>query len=365
MNISDRSHLDSENIDVAGIERQIEDYEFLVAERNRFTLLERNAEKYRESVRSHIFEKVKSEYTEKRIVLDRDHRKQEESLMARLETFVEKRRILTESCEQDADVLEEMGFRVRVGEFAEEAFADERREVEQRQLQQTERLTLVEGIVKRFARAGLFMDGSSLGTRTEPAVDVYGEERDLGEDEDDSFAEAAIPEPGDGFYASAPEGQEAGFLLVEDGLSVSGDETPVVHCSIPVSTGSSASGLENGEMPFGEGSGIGSEEYIAGYLIALDGSRQGERFPLIRSDITLGNSSGIDIRLDDSGIANSHARILYKEHKHYLENLDASGRSFVNGVEIDMVELKDGDVLRFGEVRMQVEYALAATSYSH
>ncbi len=81
---------------------------------------------------------------------------------------------------------------------------------------------------------------------------------------------------------------------------------------------------------------------------------------MISSNITLGSSPGIDIRLSDAGIANFHARILYKERKHFLENLDGMGRSYVNGVQATaVVELKDGDVVRLGDIKMQVEYASA------
>ena len=87
---------------------------------------------------------------------------------------------------------------------------------------------------------------------------------------------------------------------------------------------------------------------------------------MISSNITLGNSPGIDIRLVDSGIANFHARILYKERKHFLENLDSMGRSFVNGVQAaKLVELRDGDVLRLGDIKMQVEYAAAQAVHAN
>ena len=87
---------------------------------------------------------------------------------------------------------------------------------------------------------------------------------------------------------------------------------------------------------------------------------------MISSNITLGSSPGIDIRLSDSGIANFHARILYKDRKHFLENLDGRGRSFVNGVQAsDIVELKEGDVIRLGDIKMQVEYASAQAVHAN
>ena len=64
-------------------------------------------------------------------------------------------------------------------------------------------------------------------------------------------------------------------------------------------------------------------------------------------------------------IATEHARIQYKDRKHYLENLDNMGRSFVNAVQVDLVELKDNDVVRLGDIKFQVEYATSSRKGSN
>jgi pSer/pThr/pTyr-binding forkhead associated (FHA) protein len=89
----------------------------------------------------------------------------------------------------------------------------------------------------------------------------------------------------------------------------------------------------------------------------MGGSRLGQRFPLLCSNITLGSSPGCDIRLSDPGIKNFHAQIHFKGRKHYLENLDSMGCSFVNGTQGSQMELKDGDIIRLADVKFQVEYS--------
>ena len=175
-------------------------------------------------------------------------------------------------------------------------------------------------------------------------------------------AEVTAAEP-EAPETTAVEAEEA-FEIVEEDEDQPVDEkqTPVVHCPPSVSFGSPQpqAGLDSGAVAGRTGSHAATSEYVTGYLVALEGSRQGERFPMISSNITLGSSPGIDIRLSDAGIANFHARILYKERKHFLENLDGMGRSYVNGVQARaVVELKDGDVVRLGDIKMQVEYASA------
>jgi predicted component of type VI protein secretion system len=73
--------------------------------------------------------------------------------------------------------------------------------------------------------------------------------------------------------------------------------------------------------------------------------------------MTVGSSPNIEVHLADSGIARFHARIIYKNGRHYIQTLERRGSCLVNGVKTKKAELKDGDILSFGRVKMQVEYA--------
>ncbi len=341
----------SENGSAPEILGHLEAYEKMCEERRRFASLRENVEKERQSVQTHIYEKVKAEYEKKILVVEEDLKKQKERLSEKVKDLLEKRSELDKRCQLDTERLEEIEFRTRVGEFTDEECREERNEIEQRSQGQSRELALLDQIVDRCAKSGLL---ATEGTSAAPASvpETLPEE-----------PRAQAPEPAEEPAVATESEVEENFEVVEEDGAADEADAPVVHCPPSLSAGktkteedapaSSSRGGPNAEL----------SEYVTGYLVALEGSRKGERFPMISSNITLGSSPGIDIRLNDSGIANFHARILYKERKHFLENLDNVGRSFVNGVQAtEVVELRDGDVIRLGDIKMQVEYASAKTA---
>ena len=154
-----------------------------------------------------------------------------------------------------------------------------------------------------------------------------------------------------------PSKEQDDFLVLEESGPDSEEDAPVVNYTPEIHA--DASETETGQAtssPDAQPS-ISAHENVFGYLVALDGSREGERFPLISSELTVGSSPNLEIRLPDSGIASYHARIIYRNGRHYIETLERRGRFLVNGVKTRKAELKDGDVLSLGKVQMQVEYA--------
>ncbi len=99
-----------------------------------------------------------------------------------------------------------------------------------------------------------------------------------------------------------------------------------------------------------------SDDCKSGFLCIVEGSRKGERIPLISMDLTLGASPDSDIQIDDNGVADDHAQIIYKDDKYYLQNIDLLGRSLVNGMQIKSCILKKGDMISLGNFKMQVEF---------
>jgi len=86
-----------------------------------------------------------------------------------------------------------------------------------------------------------------------------------------------------------------------------------------------------------------------GQLTILEGSCQEEQISLATGDVLFGSTLGADVLLEDSGVAEAHARVFFKDQKYYMKNLDPMGRSYVNGAQQNMVELNDGDVIRLGD----------------
>lgn len=347
--------------------------------RGRYVDLLRKAERERQTVQERIYERVRSEYEATRETLAAECERVEQILQEHLQRFLEERRGILDRQQATSDALEETVFRVRVGEFSEQEKAEEIRDLSERLQNGTEAISRLEQILERYAQAGLLGDedaaGSEQADRTEDApreAETAGTEADeepeakpetvpdpfgspeavmAGLTRPDATREAeteASPEP--------PLADPGGFVVLEDGGLEPGEDCPVVHC-LDSETGETAG--QPSDPVRNPSTQDPSRGFVTGYLVAMEGSRQGDRFPLICSDITLGNSPGIDIRLDDSGVNSFHARVLYKDRRHFLENVDPMCRSFVNGVQADLVELKEGDVVRLGDIKLQVEYAPA------
>ncbi len=361
----------SENGSTPEILGHLEAYEEMSEQCQRIASLRENVEKERQSVQSHIYEKVKAEYEQKMLAVEQDLKRQKDLLEEKVKDLLDKRSDLDKLCQKDAERLEEIDFRTRVGEFTEEECKEERNEIEQRSQGQTKELARLDEIVDRCTKSGLLSEQAPSAPPM-PAAEAKTQEPQAEKPEPEKattpppeIEEASIEEASE--EAEAPETAaaeiEEDFEIVEQDPVAEDAEAPVVHCPPNLSSGKMKARKDSATSAGRSGPNAEVSEYVTGYLVALEGSRQGERFPMISSNITLGSSPGIDIRLNDSGIANFHARILYKERKHFLENLDSVGRSFVNGVQAtDVVELKDGDVIRLGDIKMQVEYASSKTT---
>lgn len=94
---------------------------------------------------------------------------------------------------------------------------------------------------------------------------------------------------------------------------------------------------------------------VVGWFVALDGQQKGEDFRVREGQNTIGSDSSCDIVLTDSTISAKHASLRYKEGKFILTDLDSSNGSYLNdkNESIAREELKDNDVIRFGDVRLK------------
>jgi len=172
-------------------------------------------------------------------------------------------------------------------------------------------------------------------------------------------------------YAQGPAQEEEEFEQVEE--PVEEEETPLPMLEEEDGTDSASEEAEEQEEespvyaniqdPEPAPSGfeviqaeVSSASYPQGYLTVLDGTRKGDRVPLIPADIMLGSSPNTDVMLTDQGISESHGRIFFKDRKYFLENLDVLGRSYVNGIQSKVAELNHNDVIRLGNLNLRVDF---------
>ena len=239
---------------------------------------------------------------------------------------------MNERCRQESDRLEELDFRVRVGEFPEEEAQEPRKRLKDALLEITMALADTQEVVSKFEQVGLLTRAAGAGTEADEGTN-------------------------DG---SSPE--EDDFLVVEGDSPSSDGDVPVVNCPAGLCEAPLEGNTETAQGAPAPEATASRQDSVFGYLVALDGSRRGERLPLISAEVTLGSSPDIDIRLSDAGVARYHARIIYRNGRHYLETVKRTGGCLVNGVRKKKAALQDGDVFTLGKVKMKVEYAQEANA---
>lgn len=92
---------------------------------------------------------------------------------------------------------------------------------------------------------------------------------------------------------------------------------------------------------------------VVGWFVAMSGDQKGEDFRLHEGKNTVGSGSDSQIAFKDSTVSGQHASIRYEDGKFILTDLDSSNGTYLNDRKIVREELKDNDMIRFGEVAVK------------
>jgi hypothetical protein len=309
----------------------------------RLSMLIENAERVRDTVRPHIYERVKADYLRQKEETQRRIEQERAVLLIHAQNYTTELDTLRTALDEKTDRLEELEFRQRAGEYPEQEIADQRNALQRQVSEHAKRISWLTEIVDRYTKIGIAQDLEPGGHPAQPegqypGIDVPCEDAATDHMDDHTFA---------------ADEQTCTFLVVTEQAETQ-EEVPVIICP---ETLNATDQMAYSSAPKPQAGKASSPNHVGGYITALEGTRKGDRFPLICSNISLGSSPGIDIRLNDPGVANFHARIVYKERRYYLENFDSMGRCYVNGVHSGYTELKDGDILRIGEIKLRVDFA--------
>ncbi len=92
-------------------------------------------------------------------------------------------------------------------------------------------------------------------------------------------------------------------------------------------------------------------------FLIKEGAHQGQAVELSRLPFTVGRARDCDYVLDYSAISRQHARLTGDHHSVYLEDLDSTNGTFVNGRRLasgERYRLRAGDEVSFGKVCLWV-----------
>ncbi|MBI3404637.1 MAG: FHA domain-containing protein [Acidobacteria bacterium] len=72
-------------------------------------------------------------------------------------------------------------------------------------------------------------------------------------------------------------------------------------------------------------------------------------YPLSMKPMTMGRGHDCDIFIDNLAVSTHHARILFEDDQYILEDNKSLNGTFVNGIRVDRVQLRDGDSISIGK----------------
>jgi pSer/pThr/pTyr-binding forkhead associated (FHA) protein len=87
-------------------------------------------------------------------------------------------------------------------------------------------------------------------------------------------------------------------------------------------------------------------------LRVLDGADRGRVFPNVEPPITIGREEGNIIQLNDERVSRFHAKIQLDHEQLVMTDLDSTNGTRVNGEDIQLRNLRFGDVIQIGRTVM-------------
>lgn len=84
-------------------------------------------------------------------------------------------------------------------------------------------------------------------------------------------------------------------------------------------------------------------------LVVFYGQNIGRRYSL-DSEVIIGRSSTVALQIDHNSVSRQHAKIITQAHKSRVLDLGSTNGTFVNDEAVQEAELRDGDLIRVGNV---------------
>ena len=83
------------------------------------------------------------------------------------------------------------------------------------------------------------------------------------------------------------------------------------------------------------------------YMKALNGALTGRQFN-VTDNMVIGRSSDCALQLSDSSVSRHHARLRFGAGRWFIQDMNSTGRIFVNDVQVSATALNNGDRIRIG-----------------
>ena len=88
---------------------------------------------------------------------------------------------------------------------------------------------------------------------------------------------------------------------------------------------------------------------VSAKLVAMNPPKKGQHYPLSLSPVYVGRTESNDIIVEGASVSNQHGRLYFEEGQFWIEDLDSTNGTYVNGERITKKkQLKDEDLIKIG-----------------
>jgi two-component system, cell cycle response regulator len=85
-----------------------------------------------------------------------------------------------------------------------------------------------------------------------------------------------------------------------------------------------------------------------GVLVRVDGPANGQVFSLEAPELTIGRGAAAGFHLADEGVSRRHALLIHTRGHYFIQDLDSSNGTFLEGRRVKRAPLMEGDLVQFG-----------------
>jgi two-component system cell cycle response regulator len=103
---------------------------------------------------------------------------------------------------------------------------------------------------------------------------------------------------------------------------------------------------EQFDLPGAEGTRASARD--RGVLVRVDGPSNGQVHSIESAELTIGRGSAADFRLTDEGVSRRHALLMHTRGHYFIQDLDSSNGTFLEGRRVKRAPLMEGDLIQFG-----------------
>jgi pSer/pThr/pTyr-binding forkhead associated (FHA) protein len=82
-----------------------------------------------------------------------------------------------------------------------------------------------------------------------------------------------------------------------------------------------------------------------------------QKLSLAKDRILIGRSADSDVRINHAGVSRSHAVVTAKDGAFFVEDLESSNGTLVNGKRVRSVQLRNGDLVEVGSFSLHLRFA--------